>query len=215
MQLLAIGVRKAVIRVLEVYLVRHGRTQMNRKGLLQGRGSDLPLDEAGERQARAAGAWAREQGIAFDHVVSSPLRRAVRTACLVAGVDEARVVRDDLLLEMDYGPYEGYDMSAHDPAMDSFFADFVHNPAPAGMEPLAHVQGRAGRFLEGLASSGLDGRVLVSTHAIVLKGALEALDPAAGGSWWARYVGNCWVYRSEARPDGGLGSAELVFELPR
>lgn len=194
--------------MLEVYLVRHGRTQMNHQGRLQGRGSDLPLDAEGRAQAQAAGAWVARQGIRFDRVVSSPLRRAVETASLVAAVPDDAVLTDPLLLEMDYGPWEGYDMARHDPAVEAFFADFAHAPTPPGMEPLAHVEGRAREFLAGLGPEA--GRVLVSTHAILLKGALEALDPRSQGGWWARYVGNCWVYRS-VWEGGRLMPAELVF----
>lgn len=194
--------------MLEVYLIRHGRTAMNKSGQLQGRGTNLPLDEMGMAQARAARRWVAEQGIEFDRVISSPLVRAVQTAAIVAGVEEQAVETNELLLEMDYGPWEGYEMRRHDPAVDAFFADFSHAPAPAGMEPLAHVTKRARQFLTGLGPD--DGRVLVSTHAILLKGALEALDPRAQGSWWARYVGNCWVYRSTWM-DGALRPAEHVY----
>lgn len=194
--------------MLEVYLVRHGCTAMNKKGQLQGRGTNLPLDKTGHAQAEAARKWAAEQGITFDHVVSSPLTRAVQTAAIVAGVEEQAVETNDLLLEMDYGPWEGYEMSRHDPAVDAFFADFAHAPTPSGMEPLVHVTERARRFLSELGPD--DGRVLVSTHAILLKGALEALDPMAQGSWWARYVGNCWVYRSVWK-NGALQPAEHVY----
>lgn len=198
--------------MLEVYIVRHGRTAMNRRGLLQGRGSDLPLDETGLAQARAAGAWVAGRGLAFDRVISSPLHRAVQTAAAMTGMpaDDARIERSDLLLEMDYGPWEGYDLSRHDPAIEAFFADFAHAPAPEGMEPLPHVVERAREFLGGL--DGTDGRVLVSTHAIMLKGCLEALDASAQGAWWSRYVGNCWVYRSVAGQDVTLQPAELVYD---
>lgn len=196
--------------MLEVYIVRHGRTAMNKRGMLQGRGTDLPLDEVGFEQAREAGRWAAGEGLRFDRVISSPLQRAVQTACAVTGLPEASVECDDLLLEMDYGPWEGYELSRHDPAVEAFFADFAHAPAPEGMEPLAHVVGRAREFLASLGAD--DGRVLVSTHAIMLKGCLEALDPAAQGGWWSRYVGNCWVYRSQQGSDGKLLPAECVYD---
>lgn len=194
----------------EVYIVRHGRTAMNRRGLLQGRGTDLPLDDVGLEQARAAGRWAASEGLHFDRVISSPLQRAVQTACAITGLPQERVERDDLLLEMDYGPWEGYELSRHDPAVEAFFADFAHAPAPLGMEPLAHVVARARDFFASLGAD--DGRVLVSTHAIMLKGCLEALDPTAQGAWWSRYVGNCWVYRSVAGADGRLAPGELVYD---
>ena len=65
-----------------IYIIRHGQTEMNKAGRLQGR-RDVPLNENGEKQAEeAAGILS---GIEFDHVFSSPLTRAVRTAEIVTG----------------------------------------------------------------------------------------------------------------------------------
>ena len=146
-----------------IYLIRHGQTQLNSAGLLQGR-SDLPLNEAGILQAREAAAFLRENGIVFRHVFTSPLIRAVRTAEIVA--PEAAPVSDERLIEMDYGPYEGTNLRRLPPEVLTFFRDFVHNPAPDGMEQLSAVVSRVGEFLEEI--KGLPGSILISTHAIAL-----------------------------------------------
>ena len=54
-----------------LYLVRHGRTDANAKGLLQGR-LDPPLDEIGRKQAEAIATLIGD----VDEVISSPLVRA-------------------------------------------------------------------------------------------------------------------------------------------
>ena len=41
---------------------------------------------------------------------------------------------------------------------------------------------------------GLSGDILISTHAIAMKGLLEYLTPGSGGSYWSKYIGNCAVY---------------------
>ena len=187
-----------------LYVIRHGQTQQNRAHALQGR-SDQPLNEAGVAQARAAGEWLDQHGIRFSHVFSSPLQRAVQTAQIVA--PGARIVIDERLIEMDYGPYEGADLRNPAPEIIEFFSDFVHNPAPEGMEQLDSVVRRTGVFVQEVAS--LDGNILVSTHAIAMKGILEYLTPASQGSYWSKYVGNCAVYAAEAC-DGSWGvPAEL------
>ena len=173
-----------------VFLLRHGQTAKNQKNLLQGR-SDQPLNETGRAQAASLGTWRKAQGLAFDRIYSSPLQRAVETARLAAGAD-VPLVLDERLLEMDYGPYEGASLDPIPAELAAFFQDFVHNPAPAGMEPLSQVASRMGAFLRSL--EGQSGTLLVSTHAIALKGALEFLDPDSQGSWWGRYVGNCALF---------------------
>ena len=178
-----------------IYLVRHGETVQNKAGLMQGR-SDFPLNEKGEEQARLLGRRFRQAGIRFDAVYASPLRRAVQTAALIAGED-VDIRADERLIEMDYGPYEGMDLRAPAPEVLAFFMDFVNVPAPAGMEPLPAVTARLGRFLEELRPKCAGKNILISTHAIALKGALEYLTPESKGSYWAKNIGNCAVYRTE------------------
>jgi probable phosphoglycerate mutase len=84
------------------YLVRHGETAWTLTGQHTGR-TDLPLTEPGERQARALGPTLT--ALHVDHMLSSPLRRARRTAELA--MPQARIEADDDLMEWDYGAYEG------------------------------------------------------------------------------------------------------------
>ena len=173
-----------------IYMIRHGQTELNSRQVLQGR-SDFPLNETGILQAEDAAA--RLKGIPFSAVYSSPLVRALQTAEIVApGID---VHVDERLIEMDYGPYEGADLKRLPPEVISFFSDFVHNPSPEGMESLESVVQRAGAFLENCCRTGET--ILISTHAIALKGLLEYLAPDADGAWWSKYIGNCAVYTTE------------------
>ena len=183
-----------------LYIIRHGQTEMNSRHLLQGR-SDHPLNAAGIAQAEAAAA--RLQGVDFAAVYTSPLTRAVETARIIA--PELAPVQDTRLIEMDYGPYEGIDLQHLPPEILSFFSDFVHNPAPEGMEPLDAVVRRAGAFLEERCRTGEN--ILISTHAIAMKGLLEYLTPESKGAYWSKYIGNCAVYITDYR-DG-------VFTVPK
>jgi broad specificity phosphatase PhoE len=188
-----------------IYVIRHGQTALNSAHALQGR-SDAPLNETGEEQAREAARQLAARGIVFRHVFSSPLQRAVQTAELVApGVP---VQCDERLIEMDYGPYEGMDLNAPAPEVIAFFGDFIHNPAPEGMEPLADVVARTGAFMEMLRTC--KGNVLVSTHAIAMKGILEYLAPDSNGSYWSKYIGNCAVYAVACGDDGYAVPIELL-----
>ncbi len=174
-----------------IYIVRHGQTARNKAKLLQGR-SDIPLNESGIVQAEAAAEWFQNQENRVDVVYSSPLKRAVETAKIIA--PNVPLLIEDRLIEMDYGPYEGMDLTDPAPEVITFFSDFVHNPAPQGMEPLSSVTARLGVFLEEIRSKAESQNILLSTHAIAMKGALEYLTPASQGSYWSRHIGNCTVY---------------------
>lgn len=173
-----------------IYMIRHGQTELNSRRLLQGR-SDFPLNETGIAQAEDAAARLRD--VPFSAVYSSPLVRAIQTAAIVAPGIPPHV--DERLIEMDYGPYEGMDLTRLPPEVITFFSDFVRNPAPAGMEALESVVHRAGAFLKDCCRT--EENLLISTHAIALKGLLEYLTPDANGAWWSRYIGNCAVYITE------------------
>ena len=187
-----------------IYIIRHGQTELNNANVLQGR-SNYPLNETGIAQAREVGQWLMDQGIVFSYVYSSPLKRAIQTAELIT--QEKPIVIDDRLIEMDYGPYEGMDLQNLAPEVITFFSDFINNPAPKGMEPLSQVVQRTGAFLEDIKE--LPGNILISTHAIAMKGALEYLTPDSNGSYWSKYIGNCAVYAAN-NIDGKIAAPEEV-----
>jgi probable phosphoglycerate mutase len=85
----------------ELWLARHGETEWTLSRQHTGR-TDLPLTAAGEAAAREELA-PKLAGVAFDPVLSSPLRRARDTARLAGFSPEL----DDRLREFDYGDYEG------------------------------------------------------------------------------------------------------------
>ena len=195
-----------------IYIIRHGETDNNKKRVLQGR-SNLPLNEEGVRQAEKARDFFDGNEIMFDKIYSSPLIRAIRTAEIITG-DAAPFILDDQLLEMDYGPYEGCSLLDPPKEIIEFFSDFVNNPAPEGMENLSDLVARMGRFMESLVdrlvespNDESDKTILISTHAIAMKGILEYLTPGSDGAYWSKYIGNCAVYVAENR-DGKFGVPE-------
>ncbi len=189
-----------------IYIIRHGQTDQNLAFRIQGQ-RDFPLNETGEAQARDARDKFSALGIEFDRVYTSPLSRARRTAEIVVsapgtGAQEGAVAEDMIpeprLIEMDYGPYEGCDLKNLPEEMLYFFKDFKHHPAPDGVEQLPDLVARLGSFLEDLRAQLGDTRgenILLSTHAIAMKAALEYLTPGSDGAYWSKFVKNCAVYR--------------------
>jgi len=81
-------------------LLRHGQTEANAQGLLQGR-IDPDLDDVGRRQAVAAAQWLGP----VDRVISSPLVRARQTAAVLTGSSND-VEIDERFIELNYGEWE-------------------------------------------------------------------------------------------------------------
>ena len=191
-----------------IYIIRHGQTEQNQRKLLTGRG-DYLLNETGIAQAKEAGEWFRERNISFDLVLSSPLSRARITAELVAPDREIRI--ENRLIEMEFGPYEGMDLNTPSPEVTAFFMDFANTPAPDGMEQLSSVIERTGAFLEDLCRT--DRSILISTHAIALKGLLEYLSPDSHGSYWSKHIHNCDVFVTQYRHCAFTVPVPLTFPV--
>lgn len=88
----------------QVVLWRHGRTEWNVAGRVQGQ-SDIPLDDVGRGQAREAAA--RLAALKPYRIVSSDLSRASETAQILGELTSQEVEFDVRLREMDFGAREG------------------------------------------------------------------------------------------------------------
>ena len=134
-----------------VYLARHGETAWSLTGQHTGL-TDLLLTEAGELNARRLAE--RLKGLAFVKVLSSPLKRAVRT-CELAGFGAVAEIECDLV-EWNYGEYEGRrgaEIRAGRPDWQLF-----RDGCPGGESP-PEVAARADRVVSRLR--GVQGDVLV------------------------------------------------------
>lgn len=148
-----------------IYFLRHGETDWNATGRLMSR-TDEPLNRVGELQASSL---ARElANVAWDRAFSSPLVRARRTAEIVleARTDAPALMVDERLVEMDFGPYEGWSEAAleADPIAVTRRRDGAELP---GVETEATVEARARAFFVDL--SDLPGTTLVVGHGRMLR----------------------------------------------
>ena len=133
-----------------------------------------------------------QKGVAVEDMILEPGTGAQK------GVAVEDMILEPRLIEMDYGPYEGCDLKNLPEEMLYFFKDFKHHPAPDGVEQLPDLVARLGSFLEDLRAQLGDTRgenILLSTHAIAMKAALEYLTPGSDGAYWSKFGKNCAVYR--------------------
>jgi broad specificity phosphatase PhoE len=111
--------------VTTLLLARHGETDWNREGRLQGH-ADQPLNDVGREQARAL---ARSlTGEALAAIYSSDLLRALETAEIVAAVLGLPVVTVPELREADVGEFEGLTQAE----IDTKFPDRAERVARLG-----------------------------------------------------------------------------------
>jgi probable phosphoglycerate mutase len=147
--------------VTTLLLVRHGETDWNADGLLQGH-TDRPLSDFGRRQARQL---AEElEGEPFDAIYASDLARARETAEIAGERLGLPVVLDPDLREKDWGTWEGLT------AVERDRVEFVGEPTEAHQERML-------RALTRIAERHPGGRVLVVTHG----GSMRRVQTAALG----------------------------------
>ncbi|MBA4252034.1 MAG: 2,3-bisphosphoglycerate-dependent phosphoglycerate mutase [Chlorobiaceae bacterium] len=90
-------------------LLRHGESQWNLENRFTG-WVDVDISERGEKEAIEAGNLLKEKNFKFDHLFTSVLKRAIRTADIVfsvAGYEEIPTARDKALNERHYGALQG------------------------------------------------------------------------------------------------------------
>jgi broad specificity phosphatase PhoE len=94
----------ALLPLQPFYFLRHGQTDWNLQGRLQGH-TDVPLNRTGLAQARVAADILANESI--DIIVSSPLVRALKTAAIISERIDRPICIDSQLKERSFGPFEG------------------------------------------------------------------------------------------------------------
>ncbi len=181
---------------MKIYIMRHGETKWNKRSKLQGQ-VDIPLAPKGIEQAQMTAEGMKE--IPFDHIFSSPLKRAYKTAQIVRMDRPIEIVRDDRLKEMSFGTSEGKCIGKimENPAMtryQRFRLDPEHfRPAKYG-EYFQDVLRRTDEFFkeEIVPLEGKAENVLIVAHGCVVRSFILNLTGRSLGQFWKTPFGkNC------------------------
>jgi len=157
---------------LTVFLVRHGESEWNLEGRLQGQTSNIPLTALGREQAHHTAAQLANSGAQI--IVSSDLLRAVETARIIARNLSIPLQLESDLREQSLGIFEGrLAIEAHREINDTDWFDPKWRPA--GGESLEDVYIRLERLFRKLQQELPGGQVIVVTHGDAARIALVLL----------------------------------------
>lgn len=185
----------------EFYLVRHGESESNRDGYIQGH-SESALSPEGIRHARAAGRWLA--GRSIDLVLTSPLLRTRQTAeaiATAAGLTEAEVV--DELIELDTGVLSGVriaDLASTDPELYRSFRVHSWEAVPEA-ERIASLERRADAVWALLVDRAASGHrsVVCVTHGGMIQWLIKATIGTQGQRWMPLFeASNCGIFHFSA-----------------
>ncbi len=190
-------------RPVDFWILRHGESQGNAQGRIQGL-ADYELSDVGRAQAREAGRWFATRGVAA--VLSSPLKRAAETAAIVAqeaGLPAPR--QEPILSELDAGPFSGLnwkEIKERHPADYERFG-YLSWDGVEGAEHSDSMLRRAKDAWKTLRAEAMarPGGVLAVTHGGVMQWLVRC---TFGWSSWLPILptGNCCVYRLSVKPNG-------------
>lgn len=145
--------------MMQLYLVRHGETCLNREGRYYGH-TDAKLSQKGLLQARSLGQSFRQ--VDFDKVIVSPLSRAVDTA---RELTRKQLCPDPRLMEQNFGIFEGktyWELQKEYPVeLNSWNTNWQEYQIPEG-ESFCMVRKRVDDFVKELWK--LEGKILLVAH---------------------------------------------------
>lgn len=187
----------------EIYLVRHGQTDWNVEGKVQG-DTDIPLNKEGEEQASKLKEKLRN--INFSAVYSSDRVRTHRTAEIILGEKQVPIIQTPELRNRFIGSWEG--RLTRDFKKKFEGADLFNKPKDIfltfkfdDIESYADTYKRIKKFITSLLSSSQGSPILLSSHSGVLSSVLYTLDFRPGLTW---KISNCAMLTLQVKQNGEI-----------
>lgn len=145
---------------MNLYVVRHGQTDWNVQGIIQG-STDIELNSTGIDQAYQTAELLKN--IDFSVIYSSPLKRTFDTAKIINKYHNANIITDNRIIERNFGDFEGTRNVLKD---ISDYLDFDLNLDTNNVESIKMLLKRIEDFLLDVYNTykNTDSNILVVTH---------------------------------------------------
>lgn len=166
---------------MKICIVRHGETDWNAQGRLQGR-EDIPLNESGRQQSeRCAHALGGEK---WDAIITSPLKRAAETASIIANIlGIPTPIVDENLIERDFGAASGLLPDVR----RTLFPDGNYE----GMEPWELLRDRVYSAVSQAAERFFPKNIIIVSHGGIINALLAEISNHEVGTGKTRLVNTC------------------------
>ena len=143
---------------MEILLTRHGQTEWNVLGKVQGR-ADIELNEKGIQQAEETGKALNEEKI--DLIICSPLKRAKQTAEIINKDRNIPIIYDEDVIERDFGEFEGINKKEFD--FEGYWS-YKQNNKYEKAENIKDFFDRVYSFLDKIKEEYKGKRILIVAH---------------------------------------------------
>ncbi len=154
---------------MKIYITRHGETQWNKEGRMQG-WQNSNLSENGIENAKKLGT--RLKDINFDYIYCSPLGRTVDTAKYIRQDKDTEIILIDDLKEMGFGKWEGMEHDTIKELYPTEYFNFWNKPHlynPIEGESFDELFERVKGVLNQVKDNTEVENILIVSHAVVIK----------------------------------------------
>ena len=176
----------------EIILARHGETEWNVAEVFRGR-SDVELNETGIKQAKLLAEYLSD--LKLDAIYSSPLKRALTTAEMIASYHKLDVEITPGLIDFDYGEWQGLPHQEVKDKYKELYAQWIRNPHQVKMpvgESLDEVRKRAIGVIDNVIAK-YQGTVVLVSHRVVNKVLICALLGLDNSHFWNIRQDTCGI----------------------
>ena len=163
---------------MKIYVIRHGQTNWNIEGRIQGK-TDIELNNEGNKQALKIKSIIKDYNI--DLIISSPLKRARKTAEIINEALNCPIIFDKSLEERGYGIFEGkVRRLIKDNIINSnLLNNYNINLKYKGIEPIYDLCERVWNLLDNIKRQYNDKNILLVSHGGTIRainGYFEGMD---------------------------------------
>jgi len=184
----------------EIILVRHGETEWNVNEVFRG-SLDIELNQTGIKQAKLLAEYL--SNLKIDAIYSSPLKRALATAEIIATYHKLNVEIAPGLIDFDYGKWQGLPHQEVKDKYKKLYAEWINSPEkvkiPAGGS-LNDVRKRATGVVDNVIAK-YEGTVILVSHRVVNKVLICALLGLDNSHFWNIRLDTCgittFIYENE------------------
>ena len=166
-----------------IILVRHGETDWNAQQIFRGR-IDVELNQTGVREAELLAEYLSD--FRMPAIYSSPLKRALRTAEIIARCHDVEVDISPQLTDLDYGKWQGLSRETVKDSYGELYSQWVTNPHLVKMpdgESLDEMRERAIGIVKDVTAKE-EGTVALVSHRVVHKVLICALLSLDNSHFW-------------------------------
>ena len=175
-----------------IMLIRHGETDWNVEEIFRGQ-MDVALNETGIAQAKLLAEYLKD--IQIEAIYSSPLKRALKTAEIIAGYHHVKVESVNELTDFNYGAWQGLSHSIVREKYNELYDQWLKSPhftkIPRG-EILGDVKKRAMGLIFQIVKK-YNGTIALVSHRVTCKVLICALLGLDNSHFWNIKLDTCGV----------------------